>query len=76
MRIGGPARKHGVADDDMHHAVRNTMRRVAMADDLVMLIGPATDGSLLEIGVLDIDGDDPVVIHAMRLRQKFFKFLG
>lgn len=46
-----------------------------MADDLVMLIGPATYGSLLEIGVLDINGGDPVVIHAMRLRQKFFKFL-
>jgi hypothetical protein len=75
MRIGDPARRHGVADDDIRHAVRNAMRRVAMADDLVMLIGPATDGSLLEIGVLDIDGDDPVVIHAMRLRHKFFKFL-
>lgn len=75
MRIGGPARKHGVADDDIRHAVRNAMRRVTMANDLVMLIGPATDGSLLEIGVLDIDGDDAVVIHAMRLRQKFFKFL-
>jgi hypothetical protein len=75
MRIGGPARKHGVADDDMLHAVRNAMRRVVMEDDLVMLIGPAIDGSLLEVGVLDIDGDDPVVIHAMKLRQKFFKFL-
>jgi hypothetical protein len=47
MRIGLPARKHGVADDDIRHAVRNAMRRVAMANDLVMLIGPATDGSLL-----------------------------
>jgi hypothetical protein len=75
MRIGGPARKHGVADDDIRHALRNAMRRVTMADDLVMLIGPANDGSLLEIGVLDIDGDDPVVIHAMRLRRKFFEFL-
>lgn len=75
MRIGDPARKHGIADDDVRHAVRNAMRRVVMADDLVMLIGPATDGALLEVGVLDIDGDDPVVIHAMKLRQKFYKFL-
>ena len=36
----------------------------------------ASDGALLEIGVLDIDGDDPVVIHAMALRQKFYRFLG
>ncbi len=36
-----------------------------------MLIGPAFDGALLEIGVFDIEGDDPVVIHAMPLRPKF-----
>jgi len=47
-----------------------------MGDDLVMVIGPATAGALLEIGVLDIDGDDPVVIHAMPLRSKFYRFLG
>ena len=44
--------------------------------DLTILIGPARDGSLLEVGVLDIDGDDPVVIHAMPLRSKFSPFLG
>jgi hypothetical protein len=52
------------------------MRRVAMDDDLTMLIGPASDGALLEIGVLDIEGDDPVVVHAMALRPKFHGFLG
>lgn len=36
-----------------------------MNDDLSMLLGPARDGSLLEVGVLDLDGDDPVAIHAM-----------
>ena len=37
--------------------------------------GPAADGSLLKIGVLDLDGDDPVVIHAMALSPKFYWFL-
>lgn len=46
-----------------------------MDEDLTMLIGPATDGALLEIGVLDLDGEDPVVIHAMKLRAKFQRFL-
>lgn len=41
-----------------------------------MLIGPVADGSMLEIGILDIEGDDPVVIHAMVLRPKFYRFLG
>jgi len=34
-----------------------------MDDDLTMLIGPARDG------------DDAVVIHAMRLRPKFYQFI-
>lgn len=46
-----------------------------MDEDLTMLIGPATDGRLLEIGVLDLEGDDPVAIHAMALRAKFNRFL-
>ena len=75
MRIGEPAKKHGVSDADIEHAVRNALRWVVMDEDLTMLIGPATDGALLEIGVLDIDGDDPVVIHAMALRRKFYRFL-
>lgn len=56
MRIGGPARKHDVADADIWHAVRTAVRRVVMDEDLTMLIGPASDGALLEIGVLDYDG--------------------
>lgn len=75
MRIGEPARKHGVIDEDILHAVRTAMRKVVIDEDRTMFIGPASDGALLEIGVLDIDGDDPVVIHAMPLRQKFYRFL-
>jgi len=46
-----------------------------MDEDLTMFIGPASDGALLEVGVIDTDGDDPVVIHAMPLRPKFLLFL-
>lgn len=75
MRIGDPATKHAVAEEDMRHAIRNAVRRVVMDEDLTMLIGPATDGTLLEVGVLDLEGDDPVLIHAMALRPKFYRFL-
>lgn len=61
MRIGEPARKHGISDTDIWHTIRNAVRWVQIDDDLTMLIGPASDGALLEVGVLDIDGDDPVV---------------
>jgi hypothetical protein len=52
------------------------MRRIVLDEELTMLIGAARDGSLLEVGVLGIDGDDPVVVHAMALRPKFHTFLG
>lgn len=75
MRIGQPAWKHGVSEEDIGHAVRNAMRRIGLDEDLTMLIGPATDGTLLEIGVLDLEGEDPVVIHAMGLTAKFHRLL-
>jgi len=75
VRIGEPARNHGVADHDIRHAVPNAVRHIVLDDDLTMLIGPATDGGLLEIGVLDLLGEDPVAIHAMPLRPKFHRFL-
>jgi hypothetical protein len=40
-------------------------------DDLAMFIDPARNGMLLEVGVLDPDGDDPIVIHAHKARDKF-----
>jgi hypothetical protein len=75
VRIGQPARKHGVDEADIWHAVRSATRRIEMDDDLTLLIGPARDGTPLEIGVLDLNGDDAVVIHAMRLRPKFYQFI-
>jgi hypothetical protein len=75
VRIGEPARKHGVDDADIWHAVRTATRRIDVDDDLTMLIGPARDGTPLEIGVLDLSSDDAVVIHAMRLRPKFYQFI-
>ncbi|NEE03796.1 hypothetical protein [Phytoactinopolyspora halotolerans] len=75
MRIGEPARKHGVDDDDILHVWRNPMRRVDSDDNLTMLIGPDMAGRMLEVGVLGIDSDDPVAIHAMPLRPKFYEFL-
>lgn len=51
------------------------MQRIDLGEELTMLIGAGADGTLLEVGVLDFEGDDPVVIHAMRLRPKFEGFL-
>ena len=71
MRIGQTARKHGIADEDMHHAVRNPIAQWQLDDEFTMRVGPARDGDLLEIGVLGIDSDDPVIVHAMRARPQY-----
>jgi hypothetical protein len=75
MRIAEPARKHGISDEDIWHAVRNMMRTVSEGADLIMVIGPARSGTPLELGILGPASDDPVVIHAMWLRPKFQRFL-
>lgn len=73
MRVAAPARRYGVADEDIWHALRNAMQR--LDDDVTIVIGPAHNGDLLEIGVLGLEGDDPVVVHAMALRPKFYPYL-
>lgn len=71
LRITDTARKHAVGDEDMLHAVRMAISERNLEDGLMMLVGPARDGELLEVGVLDIDGDDPVIVHAMRARARY-----
>ena len=38
--------------------------------------GAGRDGRLLRSGILALDGDDPVVIHAMALRAELRRLLG
>ncbi len=73
MDIEASARKHGVADDDMMHAIRNHWRAFETDDPAVtMFIGPSLGASPLEIGVVT-DDEGSAVIHAMPARDKFLK---
>ncbi len=65
------ARKHGISDEDILHAYRNPIR-VFEIEDLTMLIGPATDGNLLEIGIAVAEGFE-FIVHAMPARPKFLR---
>ena len=70
MEIADSARKHGITDADIWHAIRNTIRAVPQGDDRMFYIGVDRNSRLLELVVL-ID-DEPAVIHAMPLRRKYF----
>jgi len=75
VEIADSARKHGVRDADIAHAVRNPLR-VVTGEDRDLVIGADRSGRLLEVVVLDDDPDEePVVIHAMALRAKFYDYL-
>ena len=67
------ARKHGVTDGDLLHAYRNPVPVWDLGDNGQMLVGPARNGTLLQVGVDQvIDHPDVLVIfHGMRARAKF-----
>lgn len=71
MRVAQTARKHGIADEDTLHAARNALAQWRLDDNFTMRVGSARDGGLLEVGVLGIDTDDPVIVHAMRARPQY-----
>jgi hypothetical protein len=71
VEIADSARKHGVADEDIRHAVRYALR-VVLHRDQILYIGPDRNARLLEVVVLD---ENDVAIHAMQLRPKFYDYL-
>jgi hypothetical protein len=69
VEIHATARRHGVADEDIEHAVAQAIAWVELGEDppRFLLAGPDRAGNLLEVVVLVV-GDAELVIHAMRLR--------
>lgn len=69
MEIHGSARKHGIEDDDMQHAVENSLVWIEISDDPIryLLAGPDRSGTVVEIVIMIIE-DREIVIHAMPIR--------
>jgi len=57
VRIADSARRHAVADEDIRAAVSVPLRLVRQGEDRVLVIGADTAGRLLEVVVLDPDGE-------------------
>ena len=70
------ARKHGVSDDDITHAINNAISVITRLEqpEFTMLIGPTISADLLEIGVVESDDQD-YVIHAMPARDKYLTMI-
>ncbi|MFN4002650.1 hypothetical protein [Microcella sp.] len=63
-----------MADEDILHALEFPIRHYALDDHEVLVIGPDRHGGLLEVVLVDPEGDARV-IHAMPLRRRFVRFL-
>ncbi len=75
MEIYKSARKHGIDDIDIAHAVDNAVAVGEQDDGKVLYLGPDRSGNFLEIvSVLRDDGTE-IVIHAMRMRRIYESFL-
>ena len=79
MEINGSARKHGVPDEDIVHAVEQPMVEYEVGDDdpprRWLVLGPDRAGLMLELVLLVFDDGAEMVIHAMPMRQKYESIL-
>ncbi len=79
MEIYDTARKHGISDADILHAIAHAVEVVDLEPDAdppkVLGIGPDIAANLLEVIWLELDDDRDLVIHAMPLRSMFFSLL-
>jgi hypothetical protein len=68
------ARRHGIPDESIRHALRHHFAYAADPEDEMvdLLLGPDHAGNLIEVGILDT-GAEKVIIHAMAARlSRFF----
>jgi hypothetical protein len=68
--------RHGIANEDMQHALRNALvvEQVAEDPDRFLVLGPDPSARILELIVLDRPLG-PAVIHAMQMRQQYRSLL-
>ncbi len=79
VEIHRSARKHGILDAAIFHALDNALTVIDLDPEAdppkVLAIGPDHAGNLLEIIRLELADEVNLVIHAMPLRPIFYDLL-
>jgi hypothetical protein len=79
MEIHASAFKHDYSAEDTEYAFANALLEVELdphADPPKLLfIGPALSGDLLELIGRELENDEVLVHHCMKLRPQFFPLL-
>ncbi len=75
MEIHRSARKHGIDDRSVEHALEHALVVADVDDDAspsrTLIIGPDTSGNMLELVVLHFNDGRNMVIHAMPMRRRY-----
>lgn len=76
VEVHDSARRHGIEDADIVHAVDNALAVEDMGEDpdRYLVLGPDRAGNILEVVVLVTD-EVRIAIHAMPMRPKFRRLL-
>lgn len=77
VRLTDSAFRHGIAEADILHAFRNAVRLVEIeqyGEERLVVIGPDRAGNWLELVAMPAHDADRI-IHADRLRPKFYELL-
>jgi hypothetical protein len=71
LDIHPSAHKHGIADEDIEHAVTHAMSIDDTDDDTRLYIGPARNAALLEVVTIPTVAGPELAIHAMPMRPRY-----
>ncbi len=74
MEIHRSARKHGISDADLRHAVEHAVFAADLEGEAplrVLYLGPDRSGNLLEVVVIERDDGSELAIHAMKMRRRY-----
>ncbi len=74
MRILQSALKHGCTPADIAHAIAGARQRAQVGEDPDRWLYVGVDGSARPLEIVTVAGDDgeEVVIHAMKLRKRYY----
>jgi hypothetical protein len=75
VEIHPSARKHGIADEDIEHAMRHALAIDDQDDDSRLYLGPTRSADLLEVVTILRDDGSELAIHAMKMRPKYRRLL-
>jgi hypothetical protein len=73
VEIHSSARKHGVADEDIHHAL--AIEDIGEDPDRWLVLGPDRAINMLEVVVLITSEGTQLAIHAMPMRPIYERLL-